>query len=182
MADNIFYVYKYLGPDGVPYYIGKGKGNRIHKQHTHVAIPPEDRRVFVKTDLLEADALALEMKLIREYGRKVDGGILDNTKLNQWACTSGWNHSEETKQKISLSNSGKVRTKEQRDNYKKPKSAQHVEKIRQANVGRTKSAETKQKISDSKQGTVPWNKGNTGGTWSEARRNAFLQRKHKDTK
>lgn len=182
MADSIFYVYQYLDSNGTPYYIGKGKGNRIHQHHTHVTVPPVSRRVFVKTDLLESDALALEMTLIRLHGRKVDGGTLENTKLNQWACTTGWHHSVEAKQKISKGNIGKVRSPEQICNYKKPKSAEHAEKIRQANLGKKVSADTKQKISDSKQGAIPWNKGKTGGTWSEARRDAFLQRKFKDNK
>jgi hypothetical protein len=176
MAD-IFYVYEYLNDDGTPYYIGKGKGNRIHDSHNNVIVPPLEKRRFIKTNLNESDALSLEISLIRKYGRKIDGGTLDNTKLNQWACTSGWTHKEETRQKISEANTGKVRTEKQRDNYRKPKSAEHAERIRKARIGQKRSSETKQKISKKLLGNIPWNKGKTNGTWSESRRNAYLKNK-----
>jgi hypothetical protein len=180
MTQAIFYVYRYLTEDGTPYYIGKGKGNRIHAPHKHVTVPALHCRELICTDLTEADALQIEMQLIRKYGRKLDGGVLDNIKLNQWACTSGWHHSAETKIKISESNLGKVRSAEAIKNYSKPKSIQHANKIRKANIGLTKSMETKQKISETKKGTIPWNKGITGTSWSDTRRAAYLNNKAKE--
>lgn len=135
MTENIFYVYQYLAEDGSPYYIGKGKENRINDFHKHVIVPPVDRRKIIQSDLSESDALALEMKLIREYGRKVDGGLLDNTKLNQWACTSGWKHSDKAKRTIGEKNTGKVRTEEHRKNYSKAKQEmtdKNIDNIRKA--------------------------------------------------
>lgn len=131
-----FYVYQYLDESGQPYYIGKGSGQRIHRYYTKTILPPTERRVIIKDNLTNDEAKILEKELITKYGRKLDGGILDNIKINQWACHTGWKHSEETKQKISSGNKGKKRTEEQRNNYRRPKSAEHAEKIRQANLGR----------------------------------------------
>jgi hypothetical protein len=133
---NKFYVYKYVTDDGIPYYIGKGSGKRINRHHTKTQLPPPDRRIIIEDNLTNEQAKMLEGQLISEYKRKIDGGLLDNIKINQWACHTGWKHSDDAKQKISIGNRGKIRTLEQRENYKKPKSPEHAEKIRQANIGR----------------------------------------------
>jgi len=135
MADNRFYVYQYLTEEGTPYYIGKGTGNRINVKHG-VDLPPKERRVIIENNLTNEAAKNLEKDLILKYGRKVDGGILENIKINQWACYAGWKHSLESIEKIRQGNLGKVRTEEHKKNYSKPKTAEHAEKIRQANLGR----------------------------------------------
>jgi hypothetical protein len=131
-----FYVYQYVTEDGTPYYIGKGSGKRIHRLHTHTQLPTIDRRIIIVDNLTNEEAKNIEKELITKYGRKIDGGILDNIKINQWACAVGWKHSEETKQKISQGNLGKKRTSEQLKNYKGTTTKEHAEKIRQANLGR----------------------------------------------
>jgi hypothetical protein len=131
-----FYVYQYLDESGLPYYIGKGSGRRMHKPHTKTSLPPVERRIIIHDGLTNEQAKDLEKQLITKYGRKVDGGILDNIKINQWACHTGWKHSEETKRKISQGNKGKKRTPEQLQNYKGTVTAEHREKIRLANLGR----------------------------------------------
>ena len=136
MADNKFYVYQYLTEDGQPYYIGKGSGRRMHKPHTKTLLPSVERRVIVKEGLTNDEAKKLEGDLISKYKRKLDGGILDNIKINQWACAVGWKHSDEAKRKISEGNKGKKRTVEQLKNYKGTKTQEHKEKIRLANIGR----------------------------------------------
>jgi hypothetical protein len=136
MSDGIFYVYQYLNEDGAPYYIGKGKNKRMHHDHKKVEVPPIDRRVIIQSGMDEKSAYELEYSLIRLYGRKIDGGILDNVKMSRWACMSGWHHSAASAEKIRQGNLGKVRTAEHRKNYSKPKSAEHIEKIRLANIGR----------------------------------------------
>jgi len=136
MADNKFYVYQYLTEDGQPYYIGKGCGKRIHKPHTSTSLPPKEQRIIIKDGLSNEEAKTLEGELISKYKRKIDGGILDNIKINQWACAVGWKHSDEAKRKISEGNRGKKRTPEQLKNYKGTITQEHKEKIRLANIGR----------------------------------------------
>lgn len=78
--NNIFYVYEYLREDGSPYYVGKGKGNRMFSTHRKIPVPKnKDRIKLVKENLSEQEAFALEIKLIEFYGRKDLGtGILRN--------------------------------------------------------------------------------------------------------
>jgi hypothetical protein len=142
-----FYVYQYIDESGQPYYIGKGSGKRIHRHHTRTVVPPVERRIIIKDGLTNEEAKQLEGNLISKYGRKIDGGILDNIKINQWACAVGWKHSEEAKFKISKGNKGKIRTEQQKANYRKPKTAEHAENIRKANLGRPYDAARAAKIS-----------------------------------
>ena len=142
-----FYVYQYVTESGSPYYIGKGSGRRMHKPHTKTVVPPIERRIIVKDGLTNDEAKQLEGQLITQYGRKIDGGILDNIKINQWACAVGWKHSNEAKKKISESNKGKIRSEQQKQNYRKPKTKEHAEKIRQANLGRPYDPDRAAKIS-----------------------------------
>ena len=136
-----FYVYQYINEKGEPYYIGKGKGNRINVKHKFTEVPNLAQRQILKNNLTETEALILENNLIRKYGRKIDGGLLDNIKVNQWACLSGWKHSEETKRRISDNTVGKLKSEETKQKMRKPKSADHIEKIRLANLGRKDSKE-----------------------------------------
>jgi len=136
MDENRFYVYQYLTEDGLPYYIGKGTNDRIHVKHKNIELPPRDRRVIIENNLTNEDAKKLEKELITKYGRKIDGGILENIKINQWACHAGWKHPPEAIEKIRQGNLGKIRTEEHKKNYSKPKTVEHAEKIRQANLGR----------------------------------------------
>ena len=50
MAGNNYYVYQYITESGQPYYIGKGKNNRIHVAHKHTVIPPKERRIIIKNN------------------------------------------------------------------------------------------------------------------------------------
>ena len=79
---NYFYVYAYLRKDGTPYYIGKGQGYRIHDKCGHI-LPRRERRVKIKENLFEDEALKLEKELILKYGRKKydKDGILINESI-----------------------------------------------------------------------------------------------------
>jgi hypothetical protein len=71
-----FYVYYYINEQGIPYYVGKGKGSRWKKKHSCV-VPPAARVVFYR-NLSEDFALEFEERLIRLFGLKKDGGLLEN--------------------------------------------------------------------------------------------------------
>ncbi len=101
---KLYYVYAYLRQDRYsPYYIGKGQNKRAFAKHTFTETPTEDRIVFIKENLTEEDALALEAVLIKFWGCKWDGGVLENKRTR-----GGKSYiTEETKRKISAAGKGK---------------------------------------------------------------------------
>jgi len=54
-----YYVYQYLTKDNVPYYIGKGKNNRINSKHK-IVLPPKDSRVIIKNHIKNEEDKELE--------------------------------------------------------------------------------------------------------------------------
>ena len=62
----------------MPYYIGKGCGTRISDYHGNVVVPEKKYRKKIKENLCEEESFVIESQLIRHFGRKVDGGILEN--------------------------------------------------------------------------------------------------------
>ena len=121
----MYYTYAYLREDGTPYYIGKGSGDRINKNHGRpCSKPPLDRRIKLKTNLTEEEAFKHEVYMIALFGRKDIGtGILYN-KSNGGEGNSGLIMSQETREKMSKSGKGK----------KKPPG--HGEKVSKARKGK----------------------------------------------
>ena len=141
----MYYTYAYLREDGTPYYIGKGSGDRINKNHGRPCNKPSlDRRIKLKTNLTEEEAFKHEVYMISLFGRKDLGtGILYN-KSNGGEGNSGLIMSQETREKMSKSGKGK----------KKPPG--HGEKVSKARKGkpsplrnRTLTEEHKKKIGNS---------------------------------
>ena len=77
----MFYVYLWLRPDRTPYYVGKGKGYRAYVKHGKVLPPPKERIIIVKNFDDEDESYKFEEWLIEVYGRKCEGGILNNTSV-----------------------------------------------------------------------------------------------------
>ena len=131
---NRFYTYAYLREDRTPYYVGKGKCNRVYNKHQKGISVPKDksRIIFLKQNLTEAEAFRHEIYMIAVFGRKDLGtGILRN-RSDGGEGNSGWIPSEETK-----------------------------DKIRQRAIGRKASQKTKQKLSKIHKGrkhTEEWKK------------------------
>ena len=105
---NEFYTYAYLREDRTPYYIGKGKDNRIYKKGRGQIKPPRDksRIIFLKENLTEEQSFRHEIYMISIFGRKDLGtGILRN-RTNGGQGVSGIVRSEETRKKMSESKKG----------------------------------------------------------------------------
>ena len=153
---NIFYVYAYIRDDSTPYYIGKGSGNRAYNK-THRSMPNNQNQIlFIKTNLLESEALALEKELISKYGRKDLGtGILINLTDGGEGIS---NPSENTRLKMSEakrneSNETRIKRSVSAKNRKRSPTADETKvKISIANTGKTRSAEAKQKMAEAKLG------------------------------
>ena len=104
-----YYTYAYLREDGTPYYIGKGKGNRLYDHRGKNCNPPKDRSKIIKLkqNLTEEEAFKHEIYMIAVYGKKCDGtGILMNIADggNAPPVISGDKHhmkTEECKKKVS---------------------------------------------------------------------------------
>jgi hypothetical protein len=151
-----FYTYAYLREDGTPYYIGKGKGDRLYRKKKHEIRPPKDRTriIFLKKNLMEEDAFKHEKYMIAVFGRKDLGtGILYN-RTNGGEGLSGAIITDETRKKISEANKG-----ENHYNYGKTQSEETKRKISEAKkgennyfYGKSHTEETKKKISQSHEG------------------------------
>ena len=104
---NDYYTYAYLREDKTPYYIGKGRGNRVYDKRRTIKPPADKSRIlFLKKNLTEAEAFKHEIYMIFVLGRKDLGtGILRNL-TNGGEGASGHIKSEERKKAHSERMSG----------------------------------------------------------------------------
>ncbi|WP_065091492.1 NUMOD3 domain-containing DNA-binding protein [Rhizobium leucaenae] len=125
-----FYTYVWRNASRVPFYVGKGKGNRAYDLYDRsgdfLAIHAEGGCTVEIVDwfIHESQAHAHEVELIEFYGRREFGGLLVN-KTDGGEGASGHVKSPET-----------------------------IEKWRAKNVGRTRSDEVRARMSEAKKGHV----------------------------
>jgi len=169
----MYYTYAYLREDRTPYYIGKGKGRRVHQKHNGFYPPSKDRILLLKQNLIEDEAFRHEVYMISVFGRKDLGtGILHNKTNGGKGCSAkvmndidiynrkkgrlGKSLTEVHKKRIGESNKGVSRNFFERKNQLAKEIKNKPEMNRK---GKIHSKETKLKISEATQGRVPWNKG-----------------------
>ena len=166
---NRFYTYAYLREDRTPYYVGKGKGNRIYSTSRRNN-PPKDksRIIFLKQNLTEEEAFRHEIYMIAVLGRKdlgegilhnrTNGGegpsgaiISDETRRRMSEAHKGRNVSEETKIKLSVaSKNPSEETRRKMSEW--IRSEETRIKISEASKGHNVSEETRRKISEAHKG------------------------------
>ena len=178
-----YYTYAYLREDKTPYYIGKGKGNRLYKRGSRVFAPPKDksRIIYLKQNLTEEEAFKHEIYMIAVLGRiDLGTGILHNMTDGGEGIS---NPSEETRKKISDAQKGKTHTEESRKKMSESKkniseetrrkigeaskgrnkdrivSEETRRKMSESGKGRTHSEDSKKKMSEASKGTKWWNDG-----------------------
>ena len=155
-----YYTYAYLREDRTPYYIGKGKEDRIYSKQKNIKPPKDKSRILdLKQNLTEEEAFKHEIYMIDVFGRKDLGtGILHN-RTDGGEGSSGCIPSEETKRKLSEVNKGKIVSEETRKKISetskgKTLSEEHIKKISEANKGHAVSEETKRKLSEAHKGNT----------------------------
>jgi hypothetical protein len=149
-----FYTYAYLRKDGTPYYIGKGTGRRAFTKEHNTFVPPEERILFLKKNLLEEEAYQHEIYMIAILGRKDLGtGILYN-KTNGGDGTRGFLVTEEQRRYTSERQLGEKNhfygRKHTLETRRKMSEAQNGEK--HAMFGKKHRLESREKISESIRG------------------------------
>lgn len=145
------YVYQWCYPDGTPFYIGLGKGLRYlrmkaRNQHTLNVVAKIEGvggqviRQKIAEDLDYEEACALEIRLIAQYGRSCEGGILTNMLPGGEIKSLGHIHSEDARKRLSDLAI---------ERYKDPSERK---KISDSKMGHEVSEETRSKMSKAKAG------------------------------
>lgn len=155
---SIYYVYAYLrskdsstAKAGTPYYIGKGKENRIITKHSCPIPKNKSLIIFLEQNLTELGVLAIERRMIKWYGRKDNKtGILRNrTDGGEGMSGAIIIRSEQWRENQSISQTGK---KQSKITYAKKSNS-----MKGQNLG-PRSKEQKKNMGPPK-GRIPWNKG-----------------------
>jgi len=164
-AVNKFYVYMYLDLDNIPFYIGKGKDYRyyvsehLQKCRSNPFLKNKIRKIgvdnikihFFHENITEEEAFFWEKYWIKCIGRRdLKEGTLCNL-TDGGEGTSGYTHSDKTKEKMSKVLNGLLIGKNH-PMYGKSLSNATKQKISVNLKGRTLSTKTKQKISKTMEG------------------------------
>jgi len=170
---NNYYTYAYLREDGTPYYIGKGKRDRLYVNHYRkkrncISVPKDrDRIIYLKQNLTEAEAFRHEIYMIAILGRKdagtgilrnrTDGGdgasgVVVSEATREKHRQDGYNQSVEKRKQIGDKLRGIKKTEEQKQKIREGVLSADRAHIYEANrlrmLGTSPSEETRKKIGD----------------------------------
>ena len=123
-----YYTYIYYDTDWVAYYVGKGRHNRLAFKQS-LTVPPKERIHVFHFDE-EWEAYECEIDLIKFWGRKQDGGTLDNVALGGPGAP-GVKPNDETRARLSAAR------------HKLPNANDIISKMRQACIKPIKLIHTK---------------------------------------
>lgn len=147
-----FYVYVVYRKDGIPCYVGKGKGRRsdhhfkfTHNKHLKNILKCESDQISIKKiseNLYEEEAFSLEKSLIKKFGRRdLGNGPLVNL-TDGGDGQSGIIKTKETREKLSKSLKGKKRSEE------------HCRKLSESKKGMKRTLESRIKQSETMKGKL----------------------------
>ena len=159
MQRSDFYVYVIFRPNGVPCYVGKGRGKRIDRhfrsaQNPHLAsiiaqAGGQLPAVKIRQNLTDKVAKEIEVAFIAAIGREANGGPLVNL-TDGGDGTAGYDLPKTPAHRMAIarSNTGKVFSAERRQNISKSRighklTAEQIEarRLRQTGKKRGKYAE-----------------------------------------
>ena len=146
-TDEVFYIGIGSDTDGKYERANRKKGRNRYWKHIVNKI---GYRVEILTDSISWEtACKEEIRLIKHYGRKDlnEGNLVNLTDGGDGA--KGIIFSDEHRRKLSEINKGNTYAKGNQHKKINPRSKEHIEKLRKANIGKILSEETKQKIRES---------------------------------
>lgn len=165
-----FYTYLHCKPDGTPFYVGKGNGNRaleFYKRNTHHKNIVEKYSranidVFIFPRESEQDAFDTEIRWIAQFKRE---GVKLANQTNGGEGTSGYKLSPEIRSRITSSNFGRVHSNDTRKKMSEAAKGKKKTEIHKLNIaiklagnknnsGKTLSELHKEKISYALKGKI----------------------------
>lgn len=162
----LFYVYIHSKPNGVPFYVGKGKGGRAfcldrkhnpHHQSTVAKYGSKNIRIEVIPCESEQEAFDTEVRAIAKLR---EAGVQLCNFTNGGEGSSGRLHLQETKDRISAKKTGCKAYFEGRKHTEEVKAKMSADrKGKSRGKGRIFSEEHRARLSQSAKGRQAWNKG-----------------------
>lgn len=149
-----YYVYIYYNPlTNVPFYVGKGKGNRMYYHLTETAENTDNKKKFNYINQLRKQGIEPLVKVFKDGMSEIDAYSLEEELILKFGRKDFENYGTLTN--ICLASRPPVTKGEKHHNFGRAWLTKHTE-------------ETKKKISESKKGKESWHKGRTKSAKTKA--------------